>query len=443
VAEEGGMSFHEKYRNLEDRFRVLAEADGDVYLPNVAPSGSVRCVFIAMEPSLGRWARSPQEARARVEAGFRNFIADQVVDVVLLHHAIRHYLGTESYHLTDFSKGAMLTAQANIDRTRRYDRWYQLLRAELALVGPEARIFAVGKVVASHLRERGIRSTPILHYSNLAGRARAEAIRGHESEFEAFRRTVSYQDVLATAKKVLELVPVEMRKENRLWTPPRTRLTTSELALLFAYKLAFTELGEKPSLPLRAPAPNPIAGRSIQLGSTVQVRDLDRDLDREWTIVEATKADPRSGSFSDGSPIGIALVGHVEGDVVEVQAPAGVRRLKVVAISARVGEGQQQTWAIGPRTDRKEKPRAAMFDGFSRPQDAEGLLPKRRQTATCRYCGRTHPATAQFWFRNKTPENGPPVELEQVGAEGELLHLRGRCKVCEAEYRSKLRGGTR
>ena len=77
------MRFHKKYRDLEDRFRVLAETDGDVYLPNLEPSGPVRYVFIAMEPSLGRWARSPQEARARVEAGFRNFIADQVVDVVL------------------------------------------------------------------------------------------------------------------------------------------------------------------------------------------------------------------------------------------------------------------------------------------------------------------------------------------------------------------------
>ena len=66
------------------------------------------------------------------------------------------------------------------------------------------------------------------------------------------------------------------------------------------------------------------------------------------------------------------------------------------------------------------------------------MEPKRRQTATCLYCGRTHPATAQFWYRNHTPENGPPIELEQVGPEGEILHLLSRCKVCEAEYRSKL-----
>jgi transcription elongation GreA/GreB family factor len=74
----------------------------------------------------------------------------------------------------------------------------------------------------------------------------------------------------------------------------------------------------------------------------VRVRDVDRDLDCEWTIVEATKADPSAGSLSEASPSAVALVGHVEGDVVEVQAPAGVRRLKVVAISARVGEGRQQ-----------------------------------------------------------------------------------------------------
>jgi hypothetical protein len=82
---------------------------------------------------------------------------------MLLHYASRRYLGTESYHLTDFSKGAMLTAHANIDRTERYDRWYRLLLEELALVGPEAKIFSVGKVVASDLRQRGLRSTQILH----------------------------------------------------------------------------------------------------------------------------------------------------------------------------------------------------------------------------------------------------------------------------------------
>ena len=233
------MTFQAEYHELERRFQALAEADGDIYLPNVEPLDSVRYVFVAMEPSLGRWARSPKEARAKVDAGFRNFVADEVGDVVLLHHAIRHYLDTDSYHLTDFSKGAMLTAHAKAGRTQRYDRWYQLLLAELQLVGPDAQIFAVGKVVAQNLSTRGFRDfTEILHYSGLAGRARAAAVRGHEAEFEKFQRTVRLEDILATAAQILEPVPSWLR-ETTLSALARIQLTRSKLALLFAYRLAF------------------------------------------------------------------------------------------------------------------------------------------------------------------------------------------------------------
>jgi hypothetical protein len=233
------MTFHDAYIDLEDRFKAQAEADRDIYLPNVEPSGPVDYVFIAMEPSLGRWARTPQQARAKVEAGFRNFVADEVGDVVLLHHAIRHYLGTESYHMTDFSKGAMLSERANVDRDERYDRWYQLLKAELDLVGPEAQVFAVGKVVARSLRDRGFGDfAELLHYSGQAGLARARAVRGREAEFEPFRTTVTMNDLLDTAEQVLEPVPAPLR-EATLRALARTELTTSKLQLLFAYRLAF------------------------------------------------------------------------------------------------------------------------------------------------------------------------------------------------------------
>jgi len=237
------MTFHDAYHDLEDRFRALAEADGDIYLPNVEPSGPVRYVFIAMEPSLGRWAKSDaQVAREKVEAGFRNFVADEVGDVVLLHHAIRQYLGTESYHITDFSKGAMLVKHATRDRKKRYDDWYPLLMAELKLVGPEAQIFAIGKEVAEHLRQRGFQRkfNTLLHYSALAQRARNAAISGHEIEFEAFRRAVPLADVRATAEKVLEPVPAWLREKTLRapWLAQKTELEPQQLKLLFAYKVA-------------------------------------------------------------------------------------------------------------------------------------------------------------------------------------------------------------
>lgn len=97
----------------------------------------------------------------------------------------------------------------------------------------------MGKAVEQHLRRRGpLKPALILHYSGLAGQARAAAIRGHETEFEAFRSTVSLKDILATAEKVLEPVPAWLR-ETTLQALARTELTTSKLQLLFAYRLAF------------------------------------------------------------------------------------------------------------------------------------------------------------------------------------------------------------
>ena len=69
---DGG--FHGAYRELEEQMKALAKADGDVFLPNPEPEGSVQYVLICMEPSLRRWARSADLARSRVEAGFRNFL---------------------------------------------------------------------------------------------------------------------------------------------------------------------------------------------------------------------------------------------------------------------------------------------------------------------------------------------------------------------------------
>jgi len=124
--------------------KARAEAEGDVFLPNPEPLGPVEYVFVCMEPSLGRWARSPDEAKAEVEAGFRNFVFS--VEDFILHFCIRQYLcePTERYHITDLSKGAMLVERARIERSPRYDRWYGLLVEEPDLVAkPGAGIFAV------------------------------------------------------------------------------------------------------------------------------------------------------------------------------------------------------------------------------------------------------------------------------------------------------------
>jgi hypothetical protein len=149
-------SFHAKYRELEEQMKALAESKGNVFLPNTEPEGPVQYVLICMEPSLGRWARSADEAKSKVAAGFRNFLFS--IEDFILHFCARRYLckPEERYHITDLSKGAMLAKRAGLAREKRYDRWYQLLREEIDLVAyPNARIITVGEVVYRYLKQRG------------------------------------------------------------------------------------------------------------------------------------------------------------------------------------------------------------------------------------------------------------------------------------------------
>jgi hypothetical protein len=239
-------SFQTRYRALEERMRALAEDDGDIYLPNPEPEGPVQYVLICMEPSLGHWARSAEEARARVAAGFRNFLTS--MEAMILHFCVRHYLcgPAERYHITDFSKGAMLVHRANVARAERYERWYTLLLEEIDLVAtPNAGIIAVGNLVAWNLRERGFPRpfTQVLHYSGQAGPARQRAILGREASFEAFKGSVSLEHFLATAEDVLRAAHAgdKLRAET-LSQLRRSELTTSRQQLIFGYKMDFESM---------------------------------------------------------------------------------------------------------------------------------------------------------------------------------------------------------
>jgi hypothetical protein len=171
-----------------------------------------------MEPSLGWWARgSADYARSRVATGFRNFLFS--IEDFIVHFCARHYLcgPAERYHITDFSKGAMLVEHAGPARIERYDRWYPLLQEEIELcTSPGAGIVAVGNAVSRHLVHRGFRSfTQVIHYSGQAALARRAAIVGREDSFEAFSGSVSLDDVVATAEDVLKLADVPSKITRR------------------------------------------------------------------------------------------------------------------------------------------------------------------------------------------------------------------------------------
>jgi hypothetical protein len=238
------------YRDLERRMKALAESDGHVYLPNPEPTARVDYILICMEPSLGHWARSAEEARAKVASGFRNFLTD--IEPMLLHFSVRRFLCEkgQQYHITDFSKGAMLGKHAGAVRSDRYDRWYDLLQEEIDLIAaPGARVIAVGKAVAEHLRGRKFprEVTPVIHYSPLAGQARTDRLEGHEDGFRKFASSISLEDVLATAQEVLDEsgVPLEIYNEA-LTRVARSQLSESRRKLVYCYKLDFEAMKAGP-----------------------------------------------------------------------------------------------------------------------------------------------------------------------------------------------------
>lgn len=68
------------------------------------------------------------------------------------------------------------------------------------------------------------------------------------------------------------------------------------------------------------------------IGSTVKLLDLEFDDEFTIKLVGAFEADPANDLISVSSPMGEALVGAKDGDEVEVSAPAGVTRYRVLSV---------------------------------------------------------------------------------------------------------------
>lgn len=71
----------------------------------------------------------------------------------------------------------------------------------------------------------------------------------------------------------------------------------------------------------------------VHVGSKVVVFDEEFNEEVEYQIVGFAQADPIEGRISDDSPVGKALIGHKEGDEVEVEAPGGINKYRIVSIS--------------------------------------------------------------------------------------------------------------
>lgn len=70
----------------------------------------------------------------------------------------------------------------------------------------------------------------------------------------------------------------------------------------------------------------------VTIGSRVRLVDLDSNEEVEYRIVGSAEANPAEAKISNESPVGRALMGHRVQDEVQVQAPAGLLRFRILAI---------------------------------------------------------------------------------------------------------------
>jgi transcription elongation factor GreA len=75
-----------------------------------------------------------------------------------------------------------------------------------------------------------------------------------------------------------------------------------------------------------------IASDEVGLGSIVRVLDLEFDEEDEYTITGSTEADITENKISNESPMGAALLGAHVGETVEVEAPAGMLKMKILSV---------------------------------------------------------------------------------------------------------------
>jgi len=70
----------------------------------------------------------------------------------------------------------------------------------------------------------------------------------------------------------------------------------------------------------------------VRMGTTVKIKALDSGHEFQYTIVPDFEADILENKISPDSPIGDALIGAKEGDVIEVEAPRGLIKYKILEI---------------------------------------------------------------------------------------------------------------
>jgi len=70
----------------------------------------------------------------------------------------------------------------------------------------------------------------------------------------------------------------------------------------------------------------------VHIGAKITLKDMEYGDEFKYTLVGSAEADPMNNRISFESPVGKAIMGKKEGDVVEVNVPAGKLKYKIMAV---------------------------------------------------------------------------------------------------------------
>ena len=72
----------------------------------------------------------------------------------------------------------------------------------------------------------------------------------------------------------------------------------------------------------------------VSVGAKVRLRDVDANRTDEYFIVGSAESNPAEAKLSNESPVGKAIIGKKKGETVEVAAPRGKMKFKIMEIKA-------------------------------------------------------------------------------------------------------------
>jgi len=75
-----------------------------------------------------------------------------------------------------------------------------------------------------------------------------------------------------------------------------------------------------------------MSGNQVKFGATVTIIDEDTEAEATYKIVGDDESDVKSGKISVSSPISRSLINKEVGDVVEVNAPGGLKSYEILKV---------------------------------------------------------------------------------------------------------------